>query len=84
MENFEIKGLLKVSEKPNELHIYSTTDGKKICTLKPDNNIKPFFSENLEDVRKKFNELDYSFENPYDSKGWYAMLNKLKNANPRR
>jgi hypothetical protein len=49
---------LKVSEIPNEFNIYSAKDGKKICTLKPDNNIKPFFSENYEDVRKKFNELE--------------------------
>jgi hypothetical protein len=46
------------SEKPNELHRYSIKDGKKICILKPDVNIKPFLSENYEDVRKKFNELE--------------------------
>ena len=57
MENFELKGLLKVSEKQNDFNIYSIKDGKKICTLKPENNIKPFFSDNYEDVRKKFNEL---------------------------
>ena len=56
MENNCKKKILEI-ENENDFHIYSTTDGKKICTLKPDNNIKPFFSENLEDVRKKFNEL---------------------------